>query len=697
MPRPTTEQSDRKLLEELNKNISSWYSFYNINIDFYRRDRDFLFLQQWDASDKNEFKRLQKPMLTFNKIYDFYKKIVGEQRRNKPNLTVKCLTGDCSEEALQIRTDLIKKIAFDSRNDIVYQSAFESALSGGFGAFRVVTEYESAKSFNQHILVKRINNPERVFFDSTAIEPTKRDGNFCGYYNVMPKKEFEREYPDIRVPESFPSQSEIKEFNWGSRDTITVAEYYKKEWFTFTLYQLSNGQTVTEKELKKIKREYEERNRAADESLGDFSGLESLMEPEVVGQRKSRDYKIMHYKAISNQIIEKNKWPGKELPIIFVMGDNHIVEGEERTLSFVRFVKDSQRFLNYCGSEIAQAIKNNRREQFIGTPENVTGDAIERMWKNPSSQQGLLVANPDPVTKQLPIRLPAPELPQSLLQQYQRAELDIQSILGFFEANRGMQGQELSGKALRERKTAGNLSVEIFFDNLDRAIAQLGRVLMSMIPSIYDTERRISIMASDGKDKQVTINQSLPGNKTENDVTKGDYDVVLEVGPSFAVQQEQSMQIMLDLARINPEVFPLIADLIASNIDIEQGPKLVERLKNIVPPQVLAKEEGQPPPPPPPNPQAALAQQEMQIKQAELQLKQEQQQIEAAKTQIELEKLQEQRQIAEIKTGAELGKASLEYEADIASSMAKIMSSGHNLQKSRHNVVSDLIKSYNGE
>ncbi len=687
MARKNSSEKELDLLAEISKNIGRWYESYTENLRYLREDKNFLFLSQWDQNDRAEFNRLQKPMLTFNKIYDFFKKVVGEQRYNTPNLKVRSINGESNQKAIDLRTDIVRKIAYDSKSDIVYQTAFENALAGGFGALRVMVDYETPKSFNQHIFLRRIENPERVFFDPNAKEATKHDGEFCGYYDIRDRKEFKREYPDIPHPESFPEQAQIQEFKWGTKDTISVVEYYKKEWFTFTIYQLDNGKTVTDKEYRDIKTKYEEMV-----GMEDVSGInQPIILPEIISSRKSSDYKIMCYKAIYGKILEKYKWPSKHFPIVFCPGAVHIVDAEERTISFVRYVRDAQRFLNYCGSEIAQAIKNSRREQFIGTPANMSGQGIIDMWRNPSVQQGILLAEPDPITKAMPTRLPASEIPTTLLDQYKRAELDIQSVLGYYEANRGAPGQELSGVALKERQRTGNMSVAVYMDNLDRCIEQTGRIILSLLPEIYDTERKMSIQTQNGKDKDITVNQQVAGG-VENDLKSGEYDIAIESGPSFAVQRENALQILVEMAKINPQIFPLVADLIAENIDVENNPQLVERFKSLVPKDILAKEEGEPARPPQPNPQMMMAQQEMKLKQAELQLKQQeqqlqaqqaqkQQQIDAAKTELEMLKLQNDQEMNRLKTGAEISKAQLGYEGDVANAMSKIMSAHSNIAK----------------
>ena len=88
----------------------------------------------------------------------------------------------------------------------------------------------------------------------------------------------------------------------------------------------------------------------------------------------------------------------------------------------------------------------------------------------------------------------------------------------------------------------------------------------------------------------------------------------------------------------NPQTFPLIADLWAQNLEIQYRDQVAERFKTLVPPQVLAKEEGKELPPQPPSPQEKAMQMEMKFKQAELQEKQEELRLRQESHKLEKEK-----------------------------------------------------------
>ena len=685
-----------KIFERVGNKVNQWQQYYNHNQEQYRRDKEFLFIDQWDDRDKQEFQRLQKPLMQFNVSYDYYKKVVGQQRYSTPQIMLRreddnfdssAANQEQIQKEIDLRTDVIRDIAYNSRSDIAYQTAFGNAVAGGFGAIRIITEYKNAYSFDQHILIEAVDDPERCFFDPNAKAPTKHDGDFAGYYSTMTRAEFKAIYPDIPQPKSYPMNSNVRNFTWGNRETITLVEYYEKQYYEFMLYLLSDGQKVTRKQYNKLVKKQEEELLLAEQQQLDPASISPL--PEIMGKRKSRDYKMMYYKLSANHILEQQEFVGKDFPIVFVPGDLVNVSGREYTLSFTRYIKDAQRFLNYTKCEIAQAIKNGRREQYIGTPDNVAGQDLARMWKNPAVQQGILLAKPDPVTGQMPIRQPASEISSTLIAMGKIAQDDIASILGLFEANRGENGRERSGIAIKERQRTGNLGLIVFFDNLDRAIEQVGRVVLGMMPRIYDTERSMTLKKEDGTSYQEAVNQRRPDGSVQNDLTKGRYTLHVEAGPSFAAQRDDALNVLIELAKINPEIFPAIADLIAENVDIENRTQLVERLKNFVPPAILAKEQGEQLPPPGPNPQEQMAKaqmqmqaKELQLKEEELRIKQQQQMLEAEKIQIDADDQKRKDYVAGVKANAETHKANMSFRASMADSIAKIETTRQKMAKS---------------
>lgn len=628
--------NEMDVIAQANKHINTWNSHFNENVTRGKDDMNFVLRDQWTAVERSEFTRLFKPAMTFNKLYDVVKKITGEQRKNKPDLIVRSLTGKATQEQIKLRADLVRTISYQSQNDLVYQTAFKSALMMGFGAFQICLDYESPKSFNRIIRYDLIPDSTRCIWDPTAIKPHKGDGNYCGRFYVYTRDEFFATYPYVTNPVSYIDPYMLLDFQWTTRDTITVCDYFVKEWYPVVIYKLSDGRVVNSEEWEKIQEQHKEKKRIVEDAM-----VEAIIDremPRIVNERQTQDYRIMHYRMIRDQIIDFSVWPSKQLPIIFVDGDSYYVEGRQYTRSFIHEARDAQKFINYVGSEIAAEIKNRRREQWLGTPDNILG--YEQEWRNPELQMGILRAKPDPKTGQMPQKMPAWDLSPALLQNFQRGTQDIREILGFSETE-ALQGRDISGKARRERKLEGSMSAYVFFDNLNQAVEQGGRIVNDLLPYIVgDDERHMVLSKKDGKTESIVLNQQMRDGGIENQIAEGDFDVEIDSGPSFAIQKSEALEFFQQTIANNPQVFNLIADLWASNLDIQQMETVRERLKNLVPPQILAKEEGKQLPPQPPSPQEQMMQMEMQAKQAEIKNKMAEMQIKAEQLQLEREQAQ---------------------------------------------------------
>lgn len=637
---------EAEVLKKAREDLVLWEGYFGENTTRGKDDMNFLLRDQWSAVERSEFSRLFKPAMTFNKLYDVTKKVVGEQRKNKPDLMVRSLTGKSTQKQIDLRADLVRTISYQSQNDLVYQTAFRSSLMMGYGAFEIVLDYESPKSFNQVIRYELIPDSTKTSFDPTALKPHKGDGNFCARQYLYTKEEFYATYPHVMDPVSYSDPRSLLDFQWETRDTIVVCKYSRKEWFPVKLYLLNNGQSVTEDEWEAMQPEIKMQQELADNSevVGDI--IRRTI-PEIIGERMSKDYKIRQYVLTQNQIIEFTDWPSKYLPIIFVDGDSNYINGQQYTRSFIHEAKDAQKFVNYVGSEIAAEIKNRRREQWLGTPDNILG--YEQMWRNPELQAGMLTARPDPKTGAMPQKMPPWELSQTLLQQFQRGSQDMREILGFSE-NEALQGHDMSGKARRERKLEGSMSAYVWFDNLNQAIEQGGRVVLDLLPVIVgEHERHMVVSKSDGRTETITLNKIIGESEDgepirDNMLDDSDYDIEIDTGPSFAVQKDMALEYFQATTAANPQVFNLIADLWADNLDIQQRDQVKERLKTLVPPEVIAKSEGKPPPPPKPNPQAMLMQAELQQKQQQLAINEQKMKLEEQQIMERAEELQIRKQ-----------------------------------------------------
>jgi hypothetical protein len=129
---------------------------------------------------------------------------------------------------------------------------------------------------------------------------------------------------------------------------------------------------------------------------------------------------------------------------------------------------------------------------------------------------------------------------------------------------------------------------------MTRSIKQTGKIILDLIPKIYDTERVLRIIGVDGKPDMVTINQMEATGQVMNDVTVGLYDVVMDTGPGYNSKREQAVTTMMPLMA-QPEVFQAAGDLLFRNMDFPGADIIADRLAAMNPLSQIDDESDVPP------------------------------------------------------------------------------------------------------
>src|SRR5262249_47482034 len=156
-----------------------------------------------------------------------------------------------------------------------------------------------------------------------------------------------------------------------------------------------------------------------------------------------------------------------------------------------------------------------------------------------------------------------------------------------------------------------------YMDNLSRAVRYTGEILVDLIPKIYDTRRTIRILGEDNAEFYVTLNDEVVDQQTGrtvrvNDVTRGRYDVTVDVGPSFETARMEMADTLSQISQGNPAVAPVLADLIVKSLDLPGSDEAVKRLRKmmirqgVIDPTPEDLQEAQAMPPQPPSPEQQL-------------------------------------------------------------------------------------------
>jgi hypothetical protein len=198
---------------------------------------------------------------------------------------------------------------------------------------------------------------------------------------------------------------------------------------------------------------------------------------------------------------------------------------------------------------------------------------------------------------------------------------DLQAVVGIFDPSQLPQGM-ISGKALNGQQMQTDMTNFHYYDNLTRSIAHTGRIILDLIPKIYSQERVLRIIGDDGKPELTTVNQRTGETdengieKILNDVTVGEYDVVMETGPGYNTKRQEAVDSMMSLLAADPNLMNQAGDLIFRNMDFPGADIIADRLAAVNP---MAQIDEKSPIPPQVQMQLANNQQQMQAMQQQIQ------------------------------------------------------------------------------
>ena len=207
-----------------------------------------------------------------------------------------------------------------------------------------------------------------------------------------------------------------------------------------------------------------------------------------------------------------------------------------------------------------------------------------------------------------PQRQPFAGPPAGIVNAKAGAAQDMMATTGIrFDATLAERTYDESGKALRELKRVGDLGNFHYVDNLSRSLRHTGRILIDLIPKIYDTRRVATILREDDSEEMVTIDPQQPQAYQKRQGSNGaveklfnpkvgKYDVTVSIGPSFSTKRQEAAESMIGFLKVLPNSAQLIGDLIAKNMDWPGADEIATRLASQLPPQVLNKSVDELPP-----------------------------------------------------------------------------------------------------
>lgn len=522
---------------------------------------------QWPEEIKRARAQDNRPCLVINLLPQNIHQVTNDQRQNRPAIKVSPVDDKADIDTAKILQGMVRHIEYASNADTAYETAFDRTVRSRFGYFRVITDYVNPMSFDQEIRIKTISDQFSVYLDPHFREPDGSDANWGFVFEDISKDDFKSQYPDAEISKTNDWEALSENSEWVKRDTVRVAEYFYKEYRETDIVLLSDGTSLEKSKLPKVPG-----------VLPD--GL------TVVKERKTQLPVVKWCKINGDQILEKTDWLGKWIPIIPVLGEELFIEGKRVLNSLITHAKDSQRMRNFHKSNEAETIALAPKAPFIVAEGQLEGH--EHQWASANiKNHAYLQYKPVDLNGQ-PVPPPQRNAFEPPIQAITQASLmagdDIKATTGIYDASLGAQGNEKSGIAIQRRNNQSQTANFHFVDNLSKSIRHAGRIIVDLIPKIYDTERAVRILGEDGSEEVVKINAMF--NHNGKDVVynfAGDYDVTVDTGPSFETKRQEAVASMADMSRANPQLMQVAGDIMVGNMDWPGAKEIAERIKKTLP------------------------------------------------------------------------------------------------------------------
>lgn len=524
--------------------------------------------EHYEGASAEERRLAGRPALVVNKLPKFVQQVVGEFRLANYGIRVSPSDDRADVKTAEVLNGLLRSIQTDSTARVARRTALSQAVVGGVGYYRVARDYEAWDAWDQVLKVQPIPNAFGVYVDAASYRMDLSDAWHVGIIEEMSTADLKRRYPKADLADM--PQQDVEGWAWLGVDkgTTRVCEWWERVPERVRLLLVGTDEADPNARVVRWPKGEEEQQRLIDEMIAAGVG--------VLRERETDAWRIESSLLCGGGVLSPpERWPGRYFPIIQVVGEELVFDGERHLWGVVEGPKDTQRLYNLEVSAAAEIVSLSPKSPYLLTPKQLGAHGAFWGAANRTTLPFLLY-DPDPNAAR-PTREPGPQIPSANLALMDRCDRDFLDTTGQYAAALGDQSAEKSGVAIRERRMGSNVTTSAYTDNMSLAMEHECRVLLDLIPYVYDAERTVRITGED----LVTVESARINGPGGPDVTQGRYDVAVDVGPAFQTRRQEAQDFLLEASKLLGPAALGILDLVFSYSDAPGKSELVERIKQM--------------------------------------------------------------------------------------------------------------------
>ncbi len=547
-------------LQDIKDNIRDACEYFKKNADRFHEYKKFVFDTSLSNDDLNKLSILGKPPVEFNILEAMISRLRGEFAKQEPNLTVRAADGvrvaDLTPElveTIEVVEGHLREIFFDASNDSFENNVYNDELGGGYSVAKVFTDYIHEMSFEQIIKVETVFDPTLTGFDPLARDSHKGDGRFCFEIYPKTKDEFIEEF-GADAAKDFKFERNLGDFSWTyinqNQEIVLVCDYFEKKHKKVRIVKLTNGHIITKSDYAKLI------------ELWNNSGTIEQA-PLIIEERQTTLETIVRYRICDNAVLDYAETDFAYLPLVFIDGNSQNIRDSangattQMTRPYVYHAMGVQKLKNFAGQTVAAEIENMVQHKFKVAEESIP-EKYTDAYTNVQQADVLMysafkdgdpnIPLPPPMEIQ---RTPTPPIVEAT---FMGTDNVTQTILGSYDAQLGINGNQLSGVAIQQGAMQSNAAAIPYLIGYVKGLNRIAQIVLDLIPKYYTTPRSLPVMKSNGKRDYQIINHSENEQSIKLDYNPKNLQVKVEAGVSAAVQKQVALDQIIRMMQAS-EVF----------------------------------------------------------------------------------------------------------------------------------------------
>ena len=591
--------------------------------------------EQWDEFDMQQLDDQGRPALTINTILPTINAVLAEQSTKKADIQFKPRGGG-NQEIADVLTKVYAYISDTNKLDWIESQVFSDGLIQDRGYFDVRVDFD--EHVNGEIKIEA-KDPLDILIDPDAKHYDPRTWNEIFESKWMSIDEIEETYGQDKADKlrvlaetgtTLGADSmEYEEERYGDTDEHNYGQQYPADPDSARMLR----------SIRVIERQYYKLDDCmyyVDPVTGDKRKI-----PNAWGKKKREKFADDYGLDIITKKMRRVRWTVTADTVVlfddyspydhFTIVPYFPYFRRGKPFGMVRNLLSPQEQLNKITSQELHIVNTTANSGWIvesGSLSGMTADDLEEH----GAETGLVLEYNRGSTP--PGKIPPNQIPTGLDRLGQKAARNIKEISGITDAMLGMDSPEVSGVAIQAKQGRGSLLLQVPLDNLAKTRQYLAEKILRMIQTYYTEERIVQITDESDPYKprqQLRINQMTPEGAVLNDLTVGDYDVIVGTAPARDNFDEMQFAEAIELRNVG---VPIPNDMIVEYSHLSRKADIAERIRQM---------EGTAPP-----------------SQEQIQLQQFQMESQIRSTQLEIAKLEAE--VTNLQTSAELNMAKAQNE-----------------------------------